>query len=111
MAGYSYCCLLSLLFCCNAQKEEQQWKQQKLKIAIIGGGITGSFVTKYLVDVEKDDCTLHSLTLFDPSWNNDVSTDEQATTISNNEGKRIQQQQQQQSYNSRIKSYKLQKCC
>jgi prenylcysteine oxidase/farnesylcysteine lyase len=35
------------------------------RIAVIGGGISGTFVAKYLVDYDKD-CSLDALTLFDP---------------------------------------------
>jgi hypothetical protein len=35
------------------------------RIAVIGGGISGTFVSKYLVDYDKN-CTLEEITIFDP---------------------------------------------
>ena len=35
------------------------------KIGVIGGGISGTFVSKYLIDF-NDDCSLDELTIFDP---------------------------------------------
>ena len=37
----------------------------KTKIAVIGGGISGSFLTKYLTDLDPT-CTIESITIFDP---------------------------------------------
>jgi hypothetical protein len=36
------------------------------RVAVIGGGISGSFVTRYLVDFDQD-CKLDSLSLYDPN--------------------------------------------
>lgn len=46
--------LQHICVCCSAHR-----------IAIIGGGLTGTFVAKYLTDLEKD-CSIQSLTIFDP---------------------------------------------
>ena len=36
------------------------------KIAVIGGGISGTFTSKYLVDFDREKCRLDSITIFDP---------------------------------------------
>jgi prenylcysteine oxidase/farnesylcysteine lyase len=36
------------------------------RIAVIGGGISGSFATKYLADYNKDECKLDSITIYEP---------------------------------------------
>jgi prenylcysteine oxidase / farnesylcysteine lyase len=36
------------------------------RVAVIGGGISGSFVAKYLSDYDKGSCALTSVTIFDP---------------------------------------------
>jgi prenylcysteine oxidase/farnesylcysteine lyase len=36
------------------------------RIAVIGGGISGSFTAKYLADYNKDECKLDSITIFEP---------------------------------------------
>jgi prenylcysteine oxidase/farnesylcysteine lyase len=35
------------------------------RIAVIGGGVSGTFVSKYLVDLDQD-CSLDALTIYDP---------------------------------------------
>jgi prenylcysteine oxidase / farnesylcysteine lyase len=35
-------------------------------VAIIGGGVSGTFTTKYLVDLDANGCKLDSITIFDP---------------------------------------------
>lgn len=37
-----------------------------VRIGVIGGGISGSFASKYLVDYD-DECSLEELTIFDPN--------------------------------------------
>jgi prenylcysteine oxidase/farnesylcysteine lyase len=39
---------------------------QKQNIAIIGGGISGTFTAKYLSDYDSENCMIESLTIFDP---------------------------------------------
>jgi prenylcysteine oxidase / farnesylcysteine lyase len=41
-------------------------KKKKKKIAVIGGGISGSLVTKYLVDYDTNCNQLESITIFEP---------------------------------------------
>jgi len=53
-----------LLFCTNASVSAK-------KIAVIGGGISGTFATKYLTDYDPQ-CTLESLTIFEPYPVNDT---------------------------------------
>jgi prenylcysteine oxidase/farnesylcysteine lyase len=36
------------------------------RIAVIGGGISGSFAAKYLADYNKDECMLDSITIYEP---------------------------------------------
>ncbi|CAB9508729.1 Prenylcysteine lyase [Seminavis robusta] len=36
------------------------------KVAIIGGGLSGTFTSKYLVDLDGKGCNLDSITIFDP---------------------------------------------
>lgn len=48
------CLLFHLLPLCFAER-----------IAVIGGGISGTFLTKYLIDYDED-CSLEELTIFDP---------------------------------------------
>jgi prenylcysteine oxidase/farnesylcysteine lyase len=36
------------------------------RIAVIGGGISGSFAAKYLADYNKDECKLDSITIYEP---------------------------------------------
>jgi hypothetical protein len=45
--------------------QPQQQQPPRHRIAIIGGGLSGTFVAKYLTDLEKD-CSIQSLTIFDP---------------------------------------------
>ena len=47
-------------------RTEQQQKGQK-RIAIIGGGICGSFASKYLAEYDSEHCQIDSITIFDPS--------------------------------------------
>ncbi|GKY99382.1 hypothetical protein MPSEU_000892900 [Mayamaea pseudoterrestris] len=49
-----FCTLVAFEYYTNAQR-----------IAVIGGGISGSFVTKYLSDLDKN-CTLSAITIFEP---------------------------------------------
>lgn len=41
-------------------------KKKKIKIAIIGGGVSGSFVSKYLTDYDASCNSIDSITLLDP---------------------------------------------
>ena len=45
----------------------QQNKNKKKKIAIIGGGISGTFLTKYLVDYDSNCTTFDTITIFEPN--------------------------------------------
>ena len=59
---FSHSILLTLLLlssCCIKSCES-------VKIGVIGGGISGTFVSKYLVDLIDDCNELEELTLFDP---------------------------------------------
>jgi len=40
---------------------------KRTRIAIIGGGIGGSFASKYLAEYDADRCLIDSITVFDPS--------------------------------------------
>lgn len=40
---------------------------QSHKIAVIGGGISGTFTSKYLVDYDAKGCQLESITIYDPN--------------------------------------------
>lgn len=51
---------------CQLIRSEQDIRSKKKKIAIIGGGISGTFVTKYLTDYDTN-CQIDSITIFDPS--------------------------------------------
>jgi prenylcysteine oxidase / farnesylcysteine lyase len=60
---YDYCCccfwVLSLVYLPSILAKEGP------TIAIIGGGISGSFVTKYLTDYDPN-CTIASITVYEP---------------------------------------------
>lgn len=56
--GRLLCFVVFLLICSFVNSQ---------KIAIIGGGITGTFTSKYLVDYDGHECKLDSITLFDPN--------------------------------------------
>jgi hypothetical protein len=58
---YLSCFLLSRL------ASAEYGNSAKSKVAVIGGGIGGTFVTKYLVDYNKDLCTLEAVDIFDPT--------------------------------------------
>ena len=49
----------------------QSKQMQRKKIAIIGGGISGTFVTKYLIDYDVNCTTLDTITIFDAAHNDD----------------------------------------
>ncbi len=50
---------------CSAIESESLQPKKKKKIAIIGGGISGTFTAKYLSDYD-DNCLLDSITLYEP---------------------------------------------
>ena len=58
-------------------REDQQEQEQGHRVAVIGGGITGTFFAKYLADLEPTtgSCSLMSLTLFDQSNDGELSSD------------------------------------
>lgn len=58
-----------------------------VRIGVIGGGISGSFVSKYLVDYDKD-CALDELTIFDPNPLGEITT-KQNTADPNWQGSRV----------------------
>ena len=69
----------------------------KTKIAIIGGGISGSFVTKYLTDYDNTNCGL-DITIYDPYHTgienenedeNENDVDEETQNIQNQQGSRV----------------------
>jgi len=65
-------------------------KNKTTRIAIIGGGISGSFLTKYLVDYDID-CSL-DITVFDPTPSSSSSNDGNGNPLygdSFNQGSRI----------------------
>lgn len=55
------------LFLAQFASAEYDGLRPKSRIAVIGGGIGGTFVTKYLVDFNKDLCTLETVDIFDPT--------------------------------------------
>ena len=69
-------------------REGKQGQQQGHRVAVIGGGITGTFFAKYLADLESTtgSCSLMSLTLFDQS-NDDELSSVRGGYINNNNNK------------------------
>lgn len=53
-------------------------ESSSIRIGVIGGGISGSFVSKYLVDYDED-CALDELTIFDPNPLGEIMTKEKAS--------------------------------
>eukprot|EP00980_Cylindrotheca_fusiformis_P021364 scaffold8240_cov133-Cylindrotheca_fusiformis.AAC.9 len=49
-----------------------------IRIGVIGGGISGSFVSKYLVDYDLD-CSLEELNIFDPNPLGEIATKEKSS--------------------------------
>ena len=47
--------------------KDTQTEQKEKRIAIIGGGIGGSFASKYLAEYDYGQCQIGSITIFDPS--------------------------------------------
>ena len=91
------CTSLQHLYVAGASSEEAEGIQKKRSIAVIGGGISGTFVTKYLSDYDVD-CLLDSITIYEPysiqsdygSTNQNLvdgedSTDESSRTSSSEE--------------------------
>ena len=52
----------------------------KTTVAIIGGGVAGTFASKYLVDYDAEKCLLESITIFDP---NPIGQETKASTTPN----------------------------
>lgn len=52
----------------------------KTTVAIIGGGVAGTFTSKYLVDYNAEKCLLESITIFDP---NPIGQETKASTTPN----------------------------
>jgi prenylcysteine oxidase/farnesylcysteine lyase len=82
----------------EAAKEETT---KTTKIAIIGGGISGSFVTKYLTDYDNTSCSL-DITIYDPYHTGIIDDSIENENENENENESIQNQQ-----GSRVSSYTL----
>ena len=67
---------------CSGQQEQATRGKKSPRIAVIGGGIAGTFVSKYLVDYDTS-CLVDSLTLFDPTFSPDGTNiyEESETTL------------------------------
>ena len=76
--------LLSSL-CCGQGRGERAESEKKGRIAVIGGGIGGTFVSKYLVDYDTT-CQIDSLTLFDPTFHPNASDDKRIISSEQSEG-------------------------
>lgn len=59
-----------------------------VRIGIIGGGISGTFTTKYLIDHDTD-CFLEELTIFDPSPSLGELTTKDKVSDPDNQGSRV----------------------
>lgn len=60
--------VLVQLCCFHVLGEEEVVRETRSpRIAVIGGGVGGTFVSKYLVDYDNS-CQIESLTLFDPTF-------------------------------------------
>ena len=57
-------CPVAVVVVAATDPEEEESSSARTRIAVIGGGISGSFVTKYLTDYDTD-CSL-DITVFDP---------------------------------------------
>mmetsp|Transcript_4175 Transcript_4175/g.6181 ORF Transcript_4175/g.6181 Transcript_4175/m.6181 type:complete len:565 (-) Transcript_4175:1695-3389(-) len=76
--------LLSSL-CCGQGRGEIAESEKKGRIAVIGGGIGGTFVSKYLVDYDTT-CQIDSLTLFDPTFQPNDSDDKRSSSSKQSDG-------------------------
>jgi len=73
----------------SSTETEDEKANAKPKVAIIGGGIGGTFATKYLTDYDVN-CSLHSITLFDPFFQPVATTDDVDTKENKEDSVKIQ---------------------
>jgi prenylcysteine oxidase/farnesylcysteine lyase len=74
--------LFFILGCCLVNEAYAQ------RIAVIGGGISGTFVSRYLTDLDPD-CSLEALTIFDPLPLGEYVTLESSRNDSSWQGSRV----------------------
>jgi prenylcysteine oxidase/farnesylcysteine lyase len=83
--------LFLFIVCVYADTLQKKDNHSKYKIAIVGGGISGSFLSKYLVDYDVH-CSL-DITIFDPwipkSSNNDTRNSDEIYDLSSGQGSRV----------------------
>ena len=81
----------------HAQQQQQQ-QQDSSRIAVIGGGISGTFVSKYLVDLNSHECSIAKLDIYDPA----SSQDQLGSPITKENSQATNQQQ-----GSRVGTYQM----
>jgi len=83
---------VSLQLCCGYVGEEDVDRETRSRrIAVIGGGVGGTFVSRYLVDYDNS-CHIESLTLFDPTFRSHVDgavNQEDVNKVSTLQGGRV----------------------
>ena len=77
---------------CTASTSKSSPEKKKKKIAIIGGGIGGSFTAHYLATSDTASCKLNSITIFDPVpiMDGAVTKEEFLSRLQEVQGSRVQ---------------------